>query len=156
MGRRSRSVRLVMRVVVLRQGGVAVPHVLLMIRIVVKASALGIPRVEIGAVAAAVIMISRARHSAARKALMLICNRRLAVLEIGKVIRRYLPGRQELLRLLVRVAIADLCRRGASMVAVAVISPLPARSDRRRAVQPGPLRTGGTCRGGVERSAKFL
>ena len=132
MGRRSRSVRLVMRVVVLRQGGVAVPHVLLMIRIVVKASALGIPRVEI----VAVVIISRARHSAASKALMLICKCRLAVLVIGKVIHRYLPGRQELRLLvlvLVRVVIADLCRRGASMVAVAVIAPLPARSDRRRA-----------------------
>ena len=82
---------------------------------------------------------------------MLIRKRRLAVLEIGKVIHRYLPGRQELV--LVQVAVADLCRRGASIVAIA---PLSTRSDRRRAVQPGPLRTGGTCRGGVERSAEFL
>ena len=138
--------------IILRQGRVAVPHVLLMIRIVVKASALGFSRVEI-------VIVSRARHSAAKKALVLICKRRLTVLVIGKVIHRYLPGRQELRLLvlvLVRVVIANLCRRGASMVAVAVIAPLPARSDRRRAVQPGPLRTGGTCRGGVERSAEFL
>ena len=141
--------------IILRQGRVAVPHVLLMIRIVVKASALGFSRVEI----CAVVIISRAKHSAASKALVLICKRRLTVLVNGKVIHRYLPGRQELRLLvlvLVRVVIANLCRRGASMVAVAVIAPLPARSDRRRAVQPGPLRTGGTCRGGVERSAEFL
>lgn len=147
---------LVMRIT-LRQGGVAVTHVhvLLMIRIVVKASALGISWVEVASVAA---VIDRGRHSS--KTLMMLAGSesRLTALEIGNVIRRYLPGRQELLWLLVLVlvlvALAYLCRRGASIVAIA---SLPTRSDRRRAVQPGPLRTGGTCRlCGVERSAKFL
>ena len=151
MGRRSRSVRLVMRMVILRQGGVAVPHVhvQLMIRIVVKASALGISRVEVVSAPAAVI--TRINHCS--KSLVVVCNRRLAVLEIGKVIRRYL-GRQELRLLVLVLALTDHCWRGAVAIAIA---PLPARSDRRRAVQPGSLRAGSTCRGcGVERSAEFL
>ena len=138
-----------MRMVVLRQGGVAVPHtgvhVLLMIRIVVKASALGISRVEFVS-AAAVVVIARIRHLA--KALVVVAEikNRLVVLEIGKVIRRNL-GRQELLRLLV------VCRRGD--ITIAVVPPLT-RGDRRRAVQPGSLRAGGTCRRGVERLTEFL
>ena len=150
VGRRSRSMRLVMRMEVLRQGGVAVPHtgvhVLLMIRIVVKASALGISRVEFFPAAVVIVVIARIRHLA--KALVVVAEieNRLVVLEIGKVIRRNL-GRQELLRLLV------VCRRGDITIAVV---PLPTRSDRRRAVQPGSLRAGGTCRGGVERLAEFL
>ena len=136
-----------MRMVVLRQGGVAVPHtgvhVLLMIRIVVKASALGISRVEF---VPAAVVIARVRHLA--KALVVVAEikNRLVVLEIGKVIRRNL-GRQELLRLLV------VCRRGD--ITIAVVPPLT-RGDRRRAVQPCSLRAGGTCRGGVERLTEFL
>ena len=115
-------------------------HVLLMIRIVVKASAFGISRVEFVPAAAV------GRHLA--KALVVVAEikNRLVVLEIGKVICRHL-GRQELLRLLI------VCRRGD--ITIAVVPPLT-RGDRRRAVQPGPLRPGGTCRGGVERLAEFL
>ena len=53
--------------IILRQGRVAVPHVLLMIRIVVKASALGFSRVEFFPAA---VVVARGGHPA--KALVVV------------------------------------------------------------------------------------
>lgn len=134
---------LVMRII-LRKGGVAVPHHVLMIHIVVKASAFGISRIELVPTATALLLTSDCKtHSL----LVLGLLQLLKALGIGKVIHRYL-SRQE--RLLVRLT--AFCQRGAFVV----ITALLARSDRRRAVQPGPLRAGGAFPGGVERLAKFL
>jgi len=146
--RRRRTVMLVR--MILRKGGIAVPHVL-MIRIVVKTSALRISRIEVASGRGHLSDFS-ARHRLSRRSVealivvgdLLLLN--LLVLEIGKVIHRYL-GRQGLL-----VAGAAVWQGAIIIVAVS----LSTRGDRRRAVEPGPLRAGGARRGGVERSAKFL
>lgn len=105
-----------------------------MIHIVVKASALGISRVEAGPTG------RRHLSNFFGETLIVVIVvgdmlLRMHSLEFGKVIGRHL-GRQELL-------LIDIWRG-------TVVLTLFARCDGRRAVHPGPLRAG------VERMAKFL
>ena len=106
-----------------------------MIHIVVKASALGISRVEAGPTG------RRHLSNFFGETLIVVIVvgdmlLRMHSLEFGKVIGRHL-GRQELL-------LIDIWRGNVTLPA------LPTRGDGRRAVHPGPLRAG------VERMAKFL